>query len=91
MRENRLSGDALTIHASRTMDLVLQLLGRHPHDGDAPMREIVDELRAARAGDLGRLRLGELAVRVTEQSGRDSSTGFGGHRGILMLDRPCQP
>src|SRR5438876_354940 len=24
---------------------VLQLLGRHLHDGDAPMRELVDELR----------------------------------------------
>jgi hypothetical protein len=62
-----MSGEALTTHASLTMDLVLQFLGRHLDDGDAPMRELVDELRAARAGDLGRLRLGELAVRVPEQ------------------------
>src|SRR5436190_3767231 len=68
IRENRMSGEALTTHASLTMDLVLQFLGRHLHDGDAPMREFVNELRAARAGDLDRLRLGQLAVRVPEQS-----------------------
>lgn len=33
--------------------LVLQFLRRHLHDGDAPVGEFVDELRAARAGDLG--------------------------------------
>ena len=67
-----MSGEALTTHASLTMDLVLQFLGRHLHDGNAPMRELVDELRAARAGDLGRLRLGVLAVRVPEQRRRNS-------------------
>src|SRR5712691_3403135 len=71
MRENRMSGEALTTHASLTMDLVLQFLGRHLHDRDAPMSELVDELGTARAGDLGRLRLGELAVRVPEQRRRD--------------------
>jgi hypothetical protein len=40
MRANRMSGEALTTHASLTMDLVLQFLGRHLHDGDAPMREL---------------------------------------------------
>ena len=39
------------------MDLVLQFLGGHLHNGDAPMREFVDEFRATRAGDLGRFRL----------------------------------
>ena len=34
------------------MDLVLQLLGRHLRNGDAPMREFVNEFRAARPGDL---------------------------------------
>jgi hypothetical protein len=48
-------------HASLTVDLVLQFFGCHLHDGDAPMRELVDELRATRAGDLRRLGLGELA------------------------------
>ena len=41
-----MSGEALTTDASLTMDLVLQFLGRHLHDGDAPMRELVDELCA---------------------------------------------
>jgi hypothetical protein len=63
--EHRMSGEALTTHASLTMDLVLQFLGRHLLDGDASMAELVDELCAARAGDLGGLRLGELAVRVS--------------------------
>jgi hypothetical protein len=39
IREKRISGEALTTHASLTVDLVLQLLGRHLHNGDAPMRE----------------------------------------------------
>ena len=50
-----MSGEALTTQASLTMDLVLRFLGRHLHDGDAPMRELVDELGATRAGDLGGL------------------------------------
>ena len=37
-----MSGEALTTHSSLTMDLVLQLLGRYLHDGDAPMREFVN-------------------------------------------------
>ncbi len=49
------------------MDLVLQFLGRHLHDGDAPVRELVDEFRATRSGNLGRFRLGELAVRVPQK------------------------
>lgn len=60
--------------ASLTMDLVLQFLGRHPHDRYAPMREFVDELRATRAGDLGSFRLGELAVRIPQKR-RGNSTG----------------
>src|SRR5713226_5945104 len=71
MRENRMSGEALTTHASLTMDLVQQFLGRHLDDGDTPMSELVDELRTARAGDLGRFRLRKLAVRAPEQSGGD--------------------
>ena len=48
-----MSGEALTTQASLTVDLVLQVLGRHLHNRDAPTREFVDEFRAARAGDLG--------------------------------------
>jgi hypothetical protein len=44
------------------LTLALQLLGRHLHDGDAPMRELVDEFGPARAGDFGGLRLGDLAA-----------------------------
>jgi hypothetical protein len=33
----------------------LQLMRRHLNDGDAPMREFVDELRATRARDLAAL------------------------------------
>src|SRR5712691_3646417 len=62
-----MSGEALTTHVSLTMDLILQLFGRHMHNGDAPMRELVDEFRARRAGDLGGLRLGELSLRVPKQ------------------------
>ena len=54
----------MTTHASLTMDLVLQLLGRHLHNGDAPMQEFVDEFRAARAGDLRSFRLREFSLRV---------------------------
>jgi hypothetical protein len=52
-----MTGEALTNRASLAMDLVLQFLGRHLHDGYASIRELVDELRAARASDFGRLRL----------------------------------
>src|SRR6266849_11079343 len=72
MREDRMSGEALTTHASRTMDLVLQLLGRRLNDGDAPMRELVDELRPTRTRDLRGLRLGKLAVRVPEERRRNA-------------------
>ena len=61
IRENKMTGEALTTHASLTMDLVLQLLWGHLHDWDAPMCELVDEFRATRAGDLGSLRLRELS------------------------------
>jgi hypothetical protein len=47
MRENRMCGEALTTHASLTVDLVLQVLGRHLHNRDAPMREFVDEFRGS--------------------------------------------
>jgi hypothetical protein len=57
---------ALT-HASLTMDLVLQFLRGHLHNGNAPMRELVDELRTARACDLRGLRLGDLALGVPKQ------------------------
>jgi hypothetical protein len=67
-----MSGEALTTHASLTMDLVLQLLGGHLRNGDAPMREFVDEFRAAGAGDLGRFRLGELAARIPEERRRNT-------------------
>ncbi len=33
-----MTGEALTTHASLTMDLVVQFLGRDLHNGDAPMR-----------------------------------------------------
>src|SRR5437773_7223057 len=71
IRENRMSGEALTTHASLTMDLVLQFLGRHLRDGDAPMCELVNEFRAACAGDLRSFRLRELSLRVPEQSCRN--------------------
>jgi hypothetical protein len=48
-----MSGEALTTHPSLTVDLVLQVLGGYLHNRDAPMREFVDEFRAARAGDFG--------------------------------------
>ena len=63
-----MSGEALTTHASLTVDLVLKFLCRHLDNGDVPVREFVDEFRAAGAGDLGRFRLGELATRVPQQS-----------------------
>ena len=46
------------------MRLFLQFLGRHLHNGNAPMRELVDELRTTRSGDLGSLRLGDRSLRV---------------------------
>src|SRR2546425_4865390 len=52
---NRTSSEASMTHASLTMDLVLQLLGGHLHDGYAPVREFVDEFRATRSRDLGSL------------------------------------
>jgi hypothetical protein len=52
-----MSGEALTAHASLTIHFVLQFLCRHLHDGNAPVCELVDELRAARASDLRSLRL----------------------------------
>lgn len=55
-RASRMSGEALTT-ASLTMDLVLQFLGRHLHDGNMSMRKFVDEICTTRARDLGRLRL----------------------------------
>lgn len=54
-------------HASFTMDFFLEFLGRHLYYGNAPMREFVDEPGATGAGDLGRFRLGDLALRVPEQ------------------------
>jgi hypothetical protein len=45
MREETMSGKALTTQASLTMDFVLKLLGRHLHDGDTLMCELVDEFR----------------------------------------------
>ena len=66
-----MSGEALTTHASLTMDLVLQLLWRHLHDGNAPMCELVNEFRATCAGDLRSFRLREFSLRVPEQRCRD--------------------
>src|SRR5206468_3151916 len=63
IRENRMSGEAWTTHASLTMDLVLQFLGRHLHDGDAPMCELVNEFRATCAGDLRSFRVREQSCR----------------------------
>ena len=57
MRENRISGEALTTHTSLTMDLVPQFLGRYLHDGYPATRELVDEFSATRTCDLGRFRL----------------------------------
>ena len=67
-----MSGEALTTHSSLTIDLVLLVLGGYLHNRDAPMREFVDEFRAARAGDFGRFRLGELAARVPEKRRRNA-------------------
>src|SRR5690242_19494269 len=72
IRPKRMSGEALTTHASLTMNLVVQFLDRRLGDGDTPMRELVDELRPARAGDFGGLRLRQLALRVPEQSRCDA-------------------
>src|SRR4051812_30595473 len=69
IRENRMSGEALTTHASLTVDFLSQFLGRDLHYGDAPMRELVDELRAARTGNLRSLRLREFSLGVPEQGG----------------------
>jgi hypothetical protein len=45
----------------------VHIVWRHLHDGNTRMREFVDELRAARAGNLRRFRLREFAARVPEQ------------------------
>src|ERR1700730_15398394 len=58
--------------AAGWMTLVLQFLRRHLHDGDASMRELVDELRPTRTRYLCGLRLRKLAVRVPERSRRDA-------------------
>ncbi len=69
-------GEALTTNASLTMGLVLQLLGRHLHDWYVPMCELVDEFSPARAGDLGRLRLGKLAARIPEKRRRNTHLSY---------------
>ena len=48
------------------MDLVLQLLRRDLHNGDATVSELVDEFRAAGAGYLGAFGLRDLALRVPQ-------------------------
>jgi hypothetical protein len=64
------------------MDLVLQLLGRHLHQGNPPTCELVNEFRATGASDLGGSRLGNLALRVPEHSGSDAHlfNEFGGRQ-----------
>src|SRR5262245_2735674 len=72
MRESRMSGEALTTHASLTMDFVLKFLGLHLPDGDTAMRELVDEFGPARARYLCGLRLGQFSLRVPEERRRDA-------------------
>lgn len=70
--------EALTTDTSLWVDLVLQFPVGHLHDGDAPMRERIDELDTAHAGDRRADRLRYVVVHLASASIAAASR-FGRH------------